>query len=186
MLSLIASLPKFVRDYFVTDMLIPPISNNPAKVQLTRLSHVYFEHPDLKKFEKFANDFGFMEAKRSGSTIYFRGYGIDPYVYVTSKSKDGKPKFGGAAFVAASQEEFDKACKIPGATLRNLSEAPGQGKMVTFSRPNDTLMHVVFGQEERNVDTKHIPSETHESQGPYNTPFDKQRLGTGPVSEAGS
>src|SRR5438046_7969743 len=105
MLRALSCLPRFVREYITSDMLIPPIYNNPSKVQLVRLSHIYFEHPDLQAFKKFAQDFGFTECKRSQTKIWYSGYGKDPYVYVASKSNDGKPRFGGAAFVAASQEE---------------------------------------------------------------------------------
>ncbi|EOD52685.1 putative trihydroxytoluene oxygenase protein [Neofusicoccum parvum UCRNP2] len=176
-LSVLSYLPRFVRESIMPDMLIPPISNNPSKVQLCRLSHVYIEHPNLAKFEKFAKDFGFVEVKRTADRIYFRGYGKDQYVYVASRSKDGKPRFGGAAFVAASQKEFEKASKLPGAQFRALRDAPGGGSMVTFARPNDTFMHVVYGQKERAVEASQPPSETHESQGPYNSPFEKKRLG---------
>jgi len=48
--------------------------------------------------------------------------------------------------------------------------------MITLDRPNDTLIHVVFGQEERMVEIDHPPSGTHISQGPHNTPFEKPRL----------
>jgi hypothetical protein len=42
------------------DMRIPEIVNGPEKVQLARLSHVYFKHPNLDEFSKFARDFGFV------------------------------------------------------------------------------------------------------------------------------
>lgn len=175
-ITAISYLPRSIRRIIVPDMLIPPISNTPEKVQLARLSHIYFEQPDLRAFAKFAGDFGFVEAECRGDVIYYRGYGKDPYVYVVKKSKDKKPKFGGAAFVAGSEDEFQKAAKIPGAKLQNL-DAPGGGRMITFARPNDTFMHVVYGQEERTVDVSHIPSGTHDSQGPFNTPFEKPRKG---------
>ena len=161
----------------MSEMLIPPIKNDPSKVQLLRISHIYFEHPDLAMFEKFARDFGFIEEKRTEDKIYYRGYGKDPYVYVASRSTDGTPRFGGAAFVAASEKEFEKASQLPGASVRNLNDAPGGGKMVTIKRPNDTYFHVIYGQQERVIETTKIPSETHELQGPYNGPFEKPRLG---------
>ncbi|KAH7246749.1 Glyoxalase/Bleomycin resistance protein/Dihydroxybiphenyl dioxygenase [Fusarium tricinctum] len=158
------------------DMLIPPVSNSPSKVQLSRLGHIYFEHPDLEKFGLFAKDFGFVEVTRREDTIYYRGYGKDPYIYVALKSKDGKARCGGGAFIAASKEEFQKAARIPGASAPMQINAPGGGQIITFARPNGTCFHVIFGQEDRQVDTD-IPSETHEFQGPYNTPFEKPRLG---------
>jgi hypothetical protein len=176
-LSLAAKLPKSLREAIIPDMLIPPIANDPSKVQLARISHVYFEHPDLEKFARFANDFGFVEEKRIGDTIYFRGYGRDPYVYVASKSKDGKQRFRGPAFVAASEEEFDKAAKLGGAQVGSLGNAPGGGKIITFSRPDNTFFHVVYGQVEREVASQE-PTATHEQQGPFNKPFEKPRRGT--------
>lgn len=65
-------------------MRIPEISNNPSKVQLARIAHVYFEHPDLEVFAEFAKDWGFVEEKRDSDRIWFRGYGIDPYVVSSS------------------------------------------------------------------------------------------------------
>lgn len=159
------------------DMLIPPIANDPSKIQLSRISHVYFEHPDLQKFREFAKDFGFVEAKVEEDRIYFRGYGRDPYVYVASKSKDDKPRFRGPAFVAASEEEFEKAAKLGGASAPvSLGDAPGGGKMITFNRPDSTFFHVVYGQEERETGDEE-PTATHEQVDEFNKPFNKPRLG---------
>jgi hypothetical protein len=177
MLNVIARLPQFIRERIIPDMLIPPVKNNPSKVQLERLSHVYFEHADLKQFEKFAIDFGFVVAERSGDTIYYRGYSRDQYVYVATKSKDKKSRFMGAAFVAQSEEEFDKACKIEGSQMKDLKDAPGGGRMITFSRSDDTFLHIIYGQVERTVPKNDLPSATHDSLGPSNTPFEKPRQG---------
>ena len=95
---------------------------------------------------------------------------------MATKSKDGNPKFGGAAFVAKSEEEFEKAALLPGATPSGLADAPGGGKMITFTRSDDTQFHVVYGQTEREV-KETAPSATHEIQGPYNGPFQKLRKG---------
>lgn len=159
-------------------MLIPHVTNDPSKVQLSRLAHVYFEHPNLNQFAKFATDFGFVEAQQDGDTIYYRGYGKDPYVYVASRSKDGNSHFGGPAFVAASEKEFNKAQKLPGAIFKTLDHAPGGGRMITIPRPGDTSMHIVQGQNEREVEDATPPSAILESQRPYNTPFEKPRRGT--------
>ncbi|KAJ5645283.1 Glyoxalase/Bleomycin resistance protein/Dihydroxybiphenyl dioxygenase [Penicillium longicatenatum] len=140
-------------------MRIPSISNNPEKIQLDRLGHVYFGHPDLHKFSEFAKDFGFVEEKRTKDRIYYRGYGKDAYVYVASRSNDDKPRFRGPAFVARPQEEFDKATKLAGAMLTD-----------------DIFFHVIYGQEERLVDSQE-PTATQDQQGPFNKPFDKPRLG---------
>ncbi|KAH7014746.1 Glyoxalase/Bleomycin resistance protein/Dihydroxybiphenyl dioxygenase [Ilyonectria destructans] len=174
--TILSKLPRRLREAIMPDMLIPPISNDPSKVQLARIGHVYFEHPDLDKFKEFAKDFGFTEEHITRDRIYFRGYGNDPYIYVASRSKDSKPRFRGPAFVAESQEEFDKAAKLDGAVIDSLDDAPGGGDIVTFNRPDNTFFHVVFGQKERETSPRE-PTATHEQQGPYNGAFDKPRRG---------
>ena len=174
--SVLAKLPRCIREAIMPDMLIPPIVNDPAKVQLARPAHVYFEHPDLDKFRRFAADFGFVEERVAKDRVYFRGYGRDPYVYVASKSKDGKQRFKGGAFVATSQEEFDKAAKLEGALVSSLDDAPGGGQIITFNRPDNTFFYVVYGQQERETGAEE-PTATHDQQGPFNTAFDKPRKG---------
>ncbi len=174
--TVISWLPRSIRETIMPDMLIPPIANHPQKVQLRRISHVYFEHPDLTVFKAFAKDFGFIESQSDADKVYFRGYGIDPYVYVASKSADGHPRFLGAAFVASSRDEFDKAAALPGAELKSLEDAPGGGSMVTFKRPDSTFFHVVHGQTERETG-KEEPTATHVYQGDFNKPFNKPRQG---------
>lgn len=99
-LDVIPLLPKNLQDWIFPSSNIPTVQNNPSKVQLSRIAHVYFEHHDLDAFDRFANDFGFVEAARKGTTIYYRGYGKDPYIYVASQSPNSKSRFNGAAFIA--------------------------------------------------------------------------------------
>jgi hypothetical protein len=176
-LNVVSKLPRNIRETIVPDMLIPPIANSPDKVQLTSLGHVYFEHPDLEQFDSFAIDFGFVVERREEGRVFYRGYGEHPFIYVASQSPGNRPHFKGPAFVAKSQEEFDKAKAIPGAQLGSLDDAPGGGQIVTFERADDTFFHVVFGQKMRDIDTTHTPSATHESLGPANTPSQKPRRG---------
>lgn len=50
-------------------------------------------------------DFGMEVAKRTEDEIWFRGYGIDQYVYYAKK---GPKKFLGGVFAVDSKEEFEK------------------------------------------------------------------------------
>ncbi|PLB36084.1 2,4,5-trihydroxytoluene oxygenase [Aspergillus candidus] len=177
LLDLIALLPSKWQEWILPPSSITVVENSPTKVQLSRITHVYFEHADLEAFTGFAEDFGFVEAARKGKTIYYRGYGRDPYVYVASQSSARKSKFLGAAFAARDEENFTKAAAMPGAFRKTLVEAPGGGEIVTFTRPNGTLFHVVWGQIERDVEVKSTPTATHDFQGPFNTPFEKPRKG---------
>lgn len=176
-LNVLSKLPRTIRERIVPAMLIPPIANDPSKVQLASLGHVYFEHPNLDEFDAFAIDFGFAVVKKEQGRTYYRGYGKDPFIYVASQSADGKPRFKGPAFVARSKEEFEKAKALPGAQLGSLEACPGGGEIVTFDRADDTFFHVIFGQEERAIDDTSAPSATHEEIGPWNTAFEKPRRG---------
>lgn len=175
--TVLPKLPRSVREFILPDMRMPEVKNDPSKVQLARLGHVLVEHTDLAKFREFASDFGMVEERVEEDRVYFRGYGIDPYLYVAQQSKNKKPRFLGPGFVAASQAEFDKAAALPGAKLGSMADAPGGGQIVTFERSDETLFHVIFGQEERDINGSEVPSATHEQFGPFNTPFSKPRQG---------
>ncbi|KAK4494334.1 hypothetical protein PRZ48_014632 [Zasmidium cellare] len=169
----------------------PTIENSPSKIQLLRISHAQFEHPDLALFSRFAADFGFVEVGRNADStkIYYGGYGTDPFCYIASQSPDGKARFHGPGFVAASKEDFEKACKLEGAEVKDLSDAPGGGEMVTIARPNGTFFSVLYGQKEKHVDasTAEVPTATTVDMSAYNYPFHKprkarfQRLKEGPA-----
>ncbi|KAB5515386.1 hypothetical protein GE09DRAFT_979794 [Coniochaeta sp. 2T2.1] len=107
-------------------MLIPPVSNSPSKVQLSRLGHIYFLSTPISKSSNFLPK---TSASWRSHDARKRGYCKDPYIYVALKSKDGKARCGGGAFVAASKEEFQKAAKIPGASAPMQINAPGGGQI---------------------------------------------------------
>ncbi|KAH1719888.1 hypothetical protein KXW28_004315 [Aspergillus fumigatus] len=100
---------------------------------------------NLEKFDRFAKDFGFIPAECKGNIIYYRGYSKDLYVYVASQSQTGRSRFLGGAWVAKDEANFNKAAALPDAVVKDLDEAPGGGKMITFARPNGTFFYVVYG-----------------------------------------
>ena len=155
---------------------IPDIANSAAKIQLARVSHVYYNHPDLKEFEKFAQDFGFVEDSRTADRIFYRGYGRDPFSYVASKSATSEKTFDGGAWVASTAEDFEKATRLPRAVRSDLTGFPGGGRRVTIPAPGGSHIHVIYGQEERAPDVK-ASQATRENLGPYNTSFEKGRKG---------
>jgi hypothetical protein len=114
-----------------------------------RIAHIYQKHPDLWKWKVFAKDFGFVEAARHKGTIYFGGYGKDSYCVVASASQTGKKELGGAAFIAKTEEDFEKANMISGARLVDISSAPGGGRMVSIPMPTNNFIHVLWGQVDR-------------------------------------
>ncbi|KAJ3456005.1 hypothetical protein MRS44_017487 [Fusarium solani] len=112
------------------------VQNNPSKIQLERISHVYFEHPDLDDLDKFAVDFGLVEAWPSNDIVLYRGCSKDPYCYVARKAPAGIAAFGGAAWIAQAQEDFDKAAAMEGAEVSDLAPYPGGGRRVTLKTPS--------------------------------------------------
>jgi hypothetical protein len=157
--------------------VIPPVQNDASKVQLARISHVYQSHPNLKKWKVFAEDFGFEIAAESDQKIYFRGYGRSPYVCVASQSTTGEKEFGGAAFVARTEEDFQKAAKLPNAQVTDLNDAPGGGKMVSIIAPSGSKIHVIFGQKERPAPSQPTTAIVVH-RGEYNESLQKLRKGT--------
>ncbi|KAF9895304.1 hypothetical protein FE257_000208 [Aspergillus nanangensis] len=153
---------------------IPPVSNSPNKIQLDRLSHVAFAHPDLQEFDAFAHAFGFEIAHRTETTIYYRGWGKDAYAYVAHKADE--KKFLGATFVAKTQADFEKCARLEGASVVRENEGPGGGKIVTVVSPSKMPMHVLWGQVDRPLPEKPVTA-TEIHKGEYNTALVKLRKG---------
>ncbi|ETS84380.1 hypothetical protein PFICI_02405 [Pestalotiopsis fici W106-1] len=129
---------------------LPEIRNDPSKIQLERISHVLFDHPDLDVFDKFASDFGFIKVEHNDEDIaIYRGYGKDQYCYVAHKSTSGEPQFRGAAFLAQTRADFDKAAVMDGAEVTSLSHFPGGGQRVTVQSPSGFPLHIVYGKFHR-------------------------------------
>jgi hypothetical protein len=151
-------------------------THSPKKVQLARISHIYQKHPDLGRWEQFAKDFGFVEVTRQGGNIYYRGYGKDPYCVVASDSESGRKEFGGAAFIAKTEEDFKRAQKLPGAKFVDIGQAPGGGQMVSIPTPTENFIHVVWGQKERD-NPRSPPSTIKLTNEEFNTSLQKPRHG---------
>lgn len=144
------------------DIFLAKMSTNDQelrKIQLKRISHVYYTHASssIAKQKEFLADFGLFECASpspSADKTYYRGYGIDPWVYCLSSGDEDK--FGGAGFVVESLEDLEYAAKtLPEATpIYDLKDSPGGGKGLTFKDPVDKFpMHLVWGQEERKPDS---------------------------------
>ncbi|KAH7201334.1 putative oxidoreductase [Fusarium oxysporum] len=56
-------------------------------------------HPDLDDLEKFAVDFGLIEAWHSDDIVLYRGYSKDPYCYVAHKAPADIAAFGDGRIV---------------------------------------------------------------------------------------
>lgn len=129
-------------------------SDTPEKIQLARISHVYYKYKpsDVDAARMFMEDFGFFEVKRDGPRTYYRGYGAEPFVLCVEASTT--TEFGGAAFAVDSLAELERAAQVLPKDARatdvyETKDAPGGGKCVTFYDPVDGFpFHLVWGQEQ--------------------------------------
>jgi hypothetical protein len=152
------------------------VQNHPNKIQLSRISSVYFEHANLDAFHAFAVDFGFQEVLRKDGAILYGGYGVDQYCYIAQSSVSGTSTFKGPTFVAKSELEFEKASLLKGATVIDLSNWPGGGKAITLKSPSGFSFNVIYGQQDK-AQRYLPPSAQVDATGPFNGSLEKRRLG---------
>ncbi|CAM1509680.1 Fc.00g000150.m01.CDS01 [Cosmosporella sp. VM-42] len=158
------------------------------KVNLDRLSYVIYEHPDRDGFLHFSNDFGFESAGTSDDEeILLRGYGSDPYIYIARQAREGREKkFCGSGFRAQTAQDFERACKLKGAQVKDISNWPGGGRMVCLSDVNGFEIQIVYGQEERVAPNKGV-SNVFDGRPNVNGAINKyrkgifNRMGSGPA-----
>src|SRR5665213_968584 len=106
-------------------------------IRILKTAFVIYYHQDFEKARTFLLDFGFDIAQEKPGEVFFKGYGVEPFVYVAREAANGgSSHFGGAAYVVESRDELDRALKIPGASgLKKLDDFPGEGEMVTLTDP---------------------------------------------------
>lgn len=122
------------------------------KINIVRLSYVHYAHTDLSTFRKFAQDFGFEETSVDADQVFYRGYGNDPITYIASQAPEGSGnQFKGVGFTARSREDFERACRFPGAKVRDASHRPGGGSLVVLSDPNGFPVEVVWDAKEQEL-----------------------------------
>lgn len=146
------------------------VDEPPRKISLNRICHAYYKYKDLDKAVEWFNDFGFVEEKRTGERVYFRGYGPEPWVVCAERGE--RDEFGGVGFAVDSAEDLALAAAIlPGASaVREDLDAPGGGRVVTFRDPVDGFpFHLVHGQTASPLLDVPLPS------APVNYPREKNR-----------
>lgn len=150
------------------------------KINLVRIAHVYYTHKDLDSAQKFLLDFGFSPTHRTSNTIYYRGYGTEPFVYCARQGPSDS--FGGTGWVVESLSDLELATSLPGATPIHDSDAPGGGKRVTFYDPVDNCpCHLVYGQTPVE-ETETFPELSYNFPTHKNRPVNKtQRFKKGPA-----
>ena len=126
------------------------LSRHEGTVKLLNPVCVGYGHPDLDKTHAFLTDFGLVESHRSQdadgtSTIYYRGYGIQPVIYISKQT--AAAEFLGVFFEAASEVDLEKATRLPGAGKIENWECGG--RVVQIIDPAGGKFHVVYGMRTR-------------------------------------
>ncbi|KAF7590095.1 hypothetical protein BBP40_003251 [Aspergillus hancockii] len=147
------------------------------KIILDHLAYVIYEHRDLEKFRKFAQDFGFELAGEVDGSLYLTGYGIDHYSYVATQAPATNPKgFIGAGFVAKSEKDFLLACEYEGVKIKKADGLPGGGEVAILKDPNGYELHVIWGQRPKDAPARPI-SACIDGNYPMNGAVEKKRKG---------
>lgn len=123
---------------------------NTTRVKLLGPAAVGYGHPDLEKTHAFLTDFGMVENLRGkdkdgAEMIYYRGYGIQPVIYIAKKTE--KPEFVGPFFEAATENDLQNATQVPGAS--QIEDWVFGGKIVRIKDPAGNNFHVVYGYTKR-------------------------------------
>ncbi|PIG84802.1 hypothetical protein AARAC_001321 [Aspergillus arachidicola] len=140
------------------------------KISLLRPSFVSYTHKNFDVATQFLENFGLVPCLESDDKIYYRGYGIDPFVYCAQKGD--RDEFDGAGFVVESEADLEYASlNLPNATEVRDLDTPGGGKGVTFRDPVDGFaFHLVCYQSPNEVKAPQLPELI------YNFPTEKRRI----------
>lgn len=156
-----------------------------SPIKLRKTAFVIYHHTDLAKAKQFFLDFGLsVAAEEPDGTVYFKGYGIEPFVYVARQSDQHESWFGGAAFVVDSAAELERAAKLPSATgpVCDL-DGPAGGSVVTLKDPVGHLVHLIHGWREKKAEPMSLEKLTvnFEDEKPRKGKFQRFKPGPAPV-----
>ena len=90
--------------------------------------YVRFELTEFEAQKKYFNHFGLMLAHEDDNSIFFRGSGTTPYVYVASKGKENK--YIGTAYKANEYSDLEALAKEFNVDIVE-NKDPGGGHKVT-------------------------------------------------------
>ncbi|KAL4861561.1 hypothetical protein BDV12DRAFT_203881 [Aspergillus spectabilis] len=146
-----------------------------SKINVVRLGFVHYQHPDLEKIDRFLVDFGLIKVSQ-GKRSYYRGYGVDPYIYVAEQSPNGTRAFVSAAWVVESAQDLEVAAALPNASAVENNEGPGGGQIVSLKDPNNFIVSFIYGQKLREKEPQ-ASFARHSRENAPNLALKKQRRG---------
>ena len=113
--------------------------------KIADIIYVRFELVELEAQKKYLNHFGMMLAHEDENSIYFRGTGTSPYIYVATKGKENK--YIGSAYKANSFSDLEALSKEFDVDIVENNE-PGGGHKVTVIDPDGIEVEVCHGMKE--------------------------------------
>ncbi|KAH7403048.1 Glyoxalase/Bleomycin resistance protein/Dihydroxybiphenyl dioxygenase [Cadophora sp. MPI-SDFR-AT-0126] len=115
------------------------------KIQFERLLYTHYQHQNLAATNKFFTDFGLTPVQQTENTIYYRGFGDSPYIYVAERSPDRVKHFIGGGWVVKSKADLEAASKLPGASKIQDLTTPGGGEFVDVKDPQGVNIRLIYG-----------------------------------------
>ncbi|WP_436535660.1 VOC family protein [Actinoplanes sp. HUAS TT8] len=116
---------------------------NPV-IKVEDLAWLEFEKPDLDAAERFAHDFGFSTAYRTGQELHLRGTIAGTQCVIIRRGP--RSRFVGPAFRAAGVDDLRRLARETGATVDE-RRGVGGGAVVELRDPSGMPVRVVAGVE---------------------------------------
>ena len=107
--------------------------------------YVRFELTEFEAQKKYLNHFGMMLAHEDENSIFFRGTGTSPYIYVATKGEENK--YIGSAYKANDYSDLEALAKEFNVEIVEITE-PGGGHKVTVIDPDGIEVEVCHGMKE--------------------------------------
>jgi len=122
----------------------PARAANPV-IKVEDLAWLEFEKPDLDAAERFAHDFGFASAYRTGAELHLRGT-LPGSQCVIIRAGSGS-RFVAPVFRAADRADLERVARANGVSVRDRLGAGG-GAAVDLQDPSGMPVRVVAGVEQ--------------------------------------
>lgn len=106
------------------------------------VAYVRFRAPDPARMHDFLLDFGMAEAEVSGSRVFMRGCGPQPFLHATETGSAG---FAGFGFHVTSEAGLQALAAAEARPVEPL-DAPGGGQVVRLTDPDGFVVEAVYGQ----------------------------------------
>ena len=127
-------------------------------IKVDDVAYPTLQVPDLALQEKFLLDFGMARVALAADTLYMRAEGPQAFVHVT---KLGKKKFLGTAFTAKSMTDLEMLAATDEFSNVEALDSPGGGFVTRAVDPDGLGVEVVFGIEERELDSELAAAEVN-------------------------